>query len=234
MESVFKPERKRYSIVLLGDFNPAMFQPEWFCRNDILSVEDVNFAKDQEKDPVIVTPQATFFKTPQLDVTIKSDRFEVIASKEPYLMAKDFMTKVLDKLGSYTITAYGFNVGAHYPIDSAKTYQLIGDRLAPKKYWVDLLKDEVSGDKRNSGLLSLQMHKKKDDGSGSITMLFQPSSQFNPGVFISSNDHSEMKEEDQSAEIVMEMIESRFESTIKNLFALQETVLEKVVASEDD
>ena len=24
------PERQQYSLILLGEFNPAMFQPEWF------------------------------------------------------------------------------------------------------------------------------------------------------------------------------------------------------------
>lgn len=40
------PERQQYSLILVGDFNPAMFHPEWFKRNDIISPEEIDFEHD--------------------------------------------------------------------------------------------------------------------------------------------------------------------------------------------
>ena len=76
----FSPERKQYSIVLLGTFNPLMFQPEWFGRNDVISIEEVEFARNPNNAlPTIITPQITQFRTSQLFVTVEIERFMVRA-----------------------------------------------------------------------------------------------------------------------------------------------------------
>ena len=227
--NAYNPERKQYSIVLIGEFNPGMFHPEWFCRNDILSREDVAFAcADTNKYPLINTQQITMFKTTQLTVKIETNRFQVVAEKEPLVSLKDFVVKCFDKLGSYVIKAYGFNYSAHYKIDSESKYQEIGDKLAPKEYWADLLGNDISGDDRKGGLCEIQMSEQKADEKGSISMLLQPSAQVKPGVFISCNDHNEVADDDNFAEVVIEKINDRFDSSFESMKILQVSLLTKV------
>lgn len=231
MQSEFKPERKHCSIVMRGSFNPAMFQPEWFCRNGILSVEEVDYARSQENSPIIITPQVSMFRTSQLEVKIEMDRFEVISDKEPHLIIKDFITKTLDNIGNYQITAYGINFAAHFHIEDKHVYQLIWDRLAPKKYWEKLLGDEVSGDERKSGLLTLDMKKERETGYTPVR--FQPSFQIQPGVFISCNEHFNIDDEDSSAIYVMNKIDDEFDSVIKKMGDYQIDLLKALTASEE-
>ena len=66
----FEPERKQFSIVLIGNFNAALFEPEWFFRNGIISQEDVDLARDENSVfPIVVTSQRKGFKVPILSVS---------------------------------------------------------------------------------------------------------------------------------------------------------------------
>ena len=134
------PERQQYSLVLVGNFNPAMFQPEWFKINSIISSEDFDLARsDTLKNSIIVTPQLTIFKTTQLNIKIDQNRFEIIAEKEPFVSVIDFASKTFENLGSFTLKAFGFNYSGHYKVDDISSWHKIGDRLAPKSYWATLL-----------------------------------------------------------------------------------------------
>mgnify|MGYP004485983465 FL=1 len=226
----FIPERKQYSIVLIGDFNPAMFHPEWFTKNDIISQEECDFAKSQTQSvPLIVTSQLTMFKTSQLNVKIETKRFQVVCEKEPFVTLKDFITKTFENLGGYIITAYGINYSAHYNVNSLDLYQTIGDNLAPKKYWEYLLEDEISGSERKSGLTSIQMQKMKADNSGFLSIVLQPSVCIKPGVFIGCNNHTNVSDEDSTAEIVMENLGNRFDDIIANMKEQQVQLLTKAI-----
>lgn len=228
----FQPERRQYSIVLIGDFNPAMFHPEWFRRHEIISPEESNLAQNSS-NPAVVTPQLTIFQTTQLSVRIDQNRFQVVAQKEPLIVVKDFIVKTFEKLGALVIRAYGFNYSAQYKIATYKEYQLIGDRLAPKEYWADLLGDEVTGDERQSGLASLKMLKTKSgDETGQISVNLQPSDLFKPGIHLSCNDHTQIDEENSSAELVIEKIEAAFDATFKKMANLQIRLLEEVTKNE--
>ena len=229
MESKFVPERQQYSIVLLGHFNPAMFHPDWFSKNEIISSEDAATALDEASaTPLLISNQLTIFKTTQFYIKIEANRFQLVAEKEPYDTLKDFIINTLSCLGSTEISAYGYNYSAHYQIPSKEMYQKIGDNLAPKDYWGMLLGDEVSGIDRKSGLINLQMQKAKEDESGRIIVSFQPSTQLKPGVFIACNNHSIMKEDEKSAEYVLKQINSEFKDSMEYMKSLQLNLMDEV------
>lgn len=220
------PEKEQYSIVLVGDFNPMMFQPEWFSRNLIISPEEVDFAKSQTAlSPLIVSPQLTAFKTSQFSIKIEQKRLQVVCEKEPFIVIKDFVLKAFEKLGGFTISAYGFNYSAHYAIDTLETFQKIGDNLAPKKYWESLLGDEVTGTERKSGLAAIQMQKTKEEKRGQISLILQPSILIKTGVFMSCNDHTNVDIEDSNAEQVSEQINENFDKSVAFMRKIQIDVL---------
>ena len=218
--SKYIPERKIFSVVIVGAFNPSMFHPEWFGRNGIISAEDVGIALNVENSiPTIVTPQLTIFTTSQLSIRVEQNRFSVTAEREPFDAVNDVIKKTFEKLGSLTITAYGYNYSAHYDFERDTMRNDFADRIAPKKYWKALLGDDVSGDARQGGLLSIQMNKLKPDGQGAITTVLQPSVPIKKGVYIACNDHNNLKKEEASADIAVEYIDR---DIIKSLKAMEE------------
>ena len=52
------PEISGGSIVLLGSFNPKIFQPEWFFRQELLSEDEV-----KDADIKVIAPQISHFET---------------------------------------------------------------------------------------------------------------------------------------------------------------------------
>lgn len=222
----FKPEMKQYSVVLLGEFNPAMFSPEWFGKNKIIAPEDVEFAKRAGSNS-IVSPAITIFSTQQLNVKIDNVRFQIATNKEPITVLKDFIKKTFDDLANFTIKAYGLNYSAHYKVDSYSDYHRVGDLLAPKKYWKFLLNEDMSGDDRHGGLASIHMVEEKDGGATSISL--QPSNTFKPGFFISCNDHNNLPEEDATADRLLECINNEFETTFEKMKDMQLNLLNGVL-----
>jgi len=227
------PERKQYSIVLIGLFNPLMFQPEWFGKNDVISTEDAEFARSQDNSlPTIITPQLTLFRTSQLSITVEPNRFQVVAEKEPMITIKDFTKKTFEKLGGLTIKAYGFNFSAHYRFENEIKINAFADKLTPKQYWESLLGKDISGENRKGGLSLLQMSQEKENGKGQIFVALQRSVHITHGIFLTCNDHTNIDEGDSAADIVMEMIESDFGTSFENMTKIQKGIIAEASKNE--
>jgi len=228
--SAINPERKQFSIVLVGTFNPTMFQPEWFGRNDVISAEEVEFARNKSNAlPTIITPGLTLFRTSQLSIRIEEDRFQVVAEKEPLLTIKDFARKTFEKLGGLTITAFGYNYSAHYKFVTEAALNDFADKVAPKKYWISLLGEDISGSDRKGGLGSLQMVKHKEDNKGQVSIVLQGSFHVHPGIFLACNDHTNINETDSAADIVMEKIEQSFNESFLSMASIQNTLIAETI-----
>ena len=216
------PERKQYYVVLRGAFNPLMFQPEWFGRNDVIAHEEVTYARNQSNaQPTIVTPQLTLFRTTQFIVTVDSATFQVVAQKEPLVTLKDFVRKTFEKLGGITIGAYGLNFSAHYKFANEELINTFADRLAPKQYWRSLLGDDINSKNRKGGLTSIQMHKFKDNNEGNISILLEQSAHVRPGIWLACNDHVNVNENDSEAEIAIEKLASTFDGSFECMKKIQ-------------
>ena len=224
-----KPEIKQFSVVLIGDFNPAMFSPEWFGKNHIIAPEDVEFALMPSSNP-IVSAAITIFATQQLNIKIDNRRFQVVTNKEPLIVMKDFIVRTFENLNNYTISAFGFNYAAHYKIDSISEYHKVGDLLAPKKYWASLLGEDISGDDRRGGLATIQMQEEKNDEDGQISIILQPSNIIKPGFYMSCNDHTNLNEDDCTAENLIEQVDKKFETSYEKMKSIQTTVLKEVIS----
>ena len=222
----FTPERKQFAIVLAGTFNPLMFQPEWFGRYGVISQEEVESSRNQSNaQPTIITPQLSFFRTSQLNVSVDEARFQVQAEKEPFLLVKDFVKNTFERLGGLTLSAYGFNYSAHYKFRGEAELNAFADRLAPKQYWRTLLGKDVSGDNRTGGLIAIHMSQAKEQADGLINVQLQRSVLTFPGVFIHCNDHTDAKKDRSSADDVIEELDKRFESSLAFLLKIQNDLL---------
>lgn len=228
----YKPESGNVSIVIVGAFNPLMFHPEWFLKNNVVAPGEIEaiMAKStaNNEDPFVVTPNFTIFSTSQLLFNIFPDKFSITAIKEPFSIAQDAVKKTFENLGSMPMKAMGINSSAHFKMLSLSKYQEFGDRLTPKNYWEYLLKDEVKGDDRKSGLAQLTMKKERKDPKGAIVVSVGPSGRFFPeipGVYILCNDHYDFDKEIY-AEKASYLLDKYFDASLQESLKIQMSLFE--------
>jgi len=115
----------QFSIVLLGSFNPAIFHPEWFDRNQILppqEVRDIAEAKRKDSDDlegvkvrfigsnVFVSGAQTRISLPSYMITVSPDRFEVSTQIQgKYEELAKFVAAIFMILEHTPIDAIGIN-----------------------------------------------------------------------------------------------------------------------------
>jgi len=215
----YKPENKNVAIVLLGNFNPLMFQPNWFSVNGIISQLEAD-ASITNNNPCIIAPNITIFNTPQLQIQVQENRFSVTAIKESFSTLKDVVKKSFERLGAMPITAMGINTSAHFNILDKTKFHKFGDRLSPKQYWEKLLGNNTSGDDRTGGLVKLQMMNPKEDKTGIFSVIIERSVRFKYGIFINCNDHYQF-ENNTDAEIAMQRLEESFDISIQKSIDIQ-------------
>lgn len=116
------------SIVLLGNFNPALFHPEWFDRYKILPAQEIQSAEGldvkQEEiqykgkklviknspPPLIVTPDFTQLTFPSLQILVQQDRFECkTIQRSNFNLVLDVIFKTFSLLNHCIVNAVGTN-----------------------------------------------------------------------------------------------------------------------------
>ncbi len=166
------------SIVLIGNLNPAIFQPSWFARHNLLRSEEADAANIN-----IIHPDVASFKTEWLEVNIVRDRFQVSTVQESYHEAlRDLAVGVVGLLSHTPIRVMGVNSDFHFDLVSEDLWNGLGHRLVPKGDWNPLLK--------SPGMQTLVVQGvRPDDLKGYLRVTVQPSARVKYGVFIQVNDH---------------------------------------------
>jgi len=219
----YKPENKNVSVVLIGVFNPLMFHPKWFGANDIISRSEINAVLSNKANPCIVVPNFAVFNTTQLYIQVQEGHFSFTGIKEPFCMVKDVVKKTFERLEAVPVSAMGINISSHFRMPNLSKFQEFADRISPKDIWKDFLGDNVSGDDRTGGLVSMQMMNPKEDNSGCINVNIERSVRFFPGIFINCNDHYQF-DGNTDAETVMQKLEDNFDASIKKSLEIQNSL----------
>ena len=119
------------SIVLLGAFNPRIFQPEWFSRQHLLPQSEVDAANIQ-----IIHQQVAQFDTERFVFQVTDDR--LVAATKPSTVSgplRDLVAGTFYVLEHTPVQAIGLNRQMHFAMPSEEAWHQLGDRLAPKEAW---------------------------------------------------------------------------------------------------
>lgn len=174
------------NIVLIGNFNPAIFHPSWFAAHNLLRAEEADAATIN-----IVHPDVASFKTEWLAVDIVKERFQLGTVQESfYETLRDIVVGILGLLSHTPIKFMGINREFHFDLVSEDSWSGLGHRLVPKEDWNPLLK---SPGMRNLVVEGLR----PDDLKGYLRVMVQPSTQIKYGVYIEVNDHYVLKEDEK-------------------------------------
>jgi len=171
------------NIVLRGNFNPAIFHPSWFAAQELIGQLEADEASIE-----LVHPEAAIFKADWFQIQVVRNRFQEGTVQEPYYEPlRDLVVGTFSLLIHTPIRAMGINHDFHIRLESEKSWNEVGHRLAPKEDWEDLLEDP--------GMLSLTMKgKRTDDFDGHLQVRVEPSTRLTYGVFIEVNDHYQLVE----------------------------------------
>lgn len=172
-----------HSIVLIGNFNPKIFQPAWFGSEGLIQ------KKEAEQSTIeIIHPDVVIFSLEWLRVMVTRERFSVETFQEPFdEILRDLVLGTFKLLRYTPITQIGINRDMHFQMESEEKWHAVGHKLAPKELWTGLLEDP--------GMLRLTMEGKRSDGlKGCIRVTIEPSGKVHPGVSFQYNDHFETKD----------------------------------------
>lgn len=183
-----KPKKDGVSVVVLGSFNPQILTPAWFALNELLPKSAAT-----EAEVNVVHEAGTEFTTDWLHLTCLQSRFQAdTVDPSSFHLLRDLVHSVFELLSHTPTKIAGLNRDRHYQLASEKEWHGLGDRIAPKEGWKDILRGRV-------GLRSLEVEgERSDDFSGYVRIKVAPSGGLKYGVYLQYNDHYDLSSANSS------------------------------------
>lgn len=213
-----KPDAKSATIVLVGNFNPSIFHPQWFAAHDVVSQNEA----DQEAEVEITTQQASVFSITLGRVQVTAQQF-VITGRNPALfkMLNDFVVKTFGILTHTPVHAMGINLDQKWISDDERWHRAFGDRIAPKNKW-DFMK--------RPGLRDIVMEDqdRPDEHTGYIQARIRSLREKPLAILISVNDHYEIQDYKNSmgASPVLDILRTSWDASIQRSESIIKNIIE--------
>ena len=213
-----EPEIAGVDIVLVGEFNPTIFSPQWFSANKLLREGTAESA-----DVKVIHPDLTSFTADWVRLQVTRERFAAGSVQAPFAPLRDLVHRTFrENLFHTPLRAFGINFSVHFLVDSSATRDLIGNKLAPLAPWGPW-RERLALDGRDGGMASLQMAQTRPEeraARGRVTVTVEPSKRVGQesgrGVFVKTNDHfAGSADSPGSAEKLMKTLATEFEGSLK-------------------
>lgn len=200
-----------HSIVIIGDFNPIIFHPEWFSKNGLIPSSEAEAAKIK-----VVHRDITLFNLEWLNFELTRERFKVSTSNEAmYEPLRDLVIGVFRLLSHTPLKMLGINNEIHFQIPVQETLDFF-DVLSPSSYWNGVLDEPYFG--------SILMREERKEGlPGFLGIKIEASGKVEGGLFFQFNDHYQVKNEGTKvldAKEILTTLESKWQKSFDNCFTL--------------
>ena len=213
------PELESVTIVVVGNFNPAIFSPAWFALQGLLPR---SVAENAEL--LINHPEITDFKAESLRVTTTQDRLSVQTQSVPHVKVCDLVARMFTELLPHTpLKCLGINRNVDFLVKDKKEMDRIGRALAPLEPWGELGK-QLGFHEEQGGMTTLTMTRNAPDGRAAgdqINVRVEPSKSLanngKIGVFVGINDHHTLTETtaQETAPKLMKALKDNFNPSLK-------------------
>lgn len=171
------PQVNGASIVLAGSFNPTIFQPQWFARQNLLPQAEADAAKI-----LVLVPQICDFETERFRVQVTTERFAAFSKPDANpVPLRDLVLGTFFILEHTPVTAIGLNRHMHFELGTVEQWHALGDRLVPKEPWRDILKTGRPG--MRTLVIEGMMDGSEDPAGPKLTVKVEPSVQVKYGAF---------------------------------------------------
>lgn len=201
------------SIVLVGNFNPKIFHPEWLIRKEI--VEEWDYSKDKVVN-VGDLSQISLPSNRRLSVLLNQYALTSQMASD-FLTLKDVVTNTFTVLKETPISQMGMNYTAEIKLDSYDRWRQFGDQLAPKQRWIDCIDyyDKLNEEQiRYFGLYELVMElPRNDDFNGYIRPKIKALSSADLTLTFNVNNHVEVEAAD--AMNMVKVLEQSWEGSLQ-------------------
>ena len=204
MTFTYTLEINAVSIVLIGSFNPAIFNPLWFKVHDLIKPDEADSAKLE-----ITHPEVSSFSTDWLKLQVLHKRFAAATTDPSHFPSlKDLVRGTFSLLEHTPVSKMGLNRLMHFRMSSTKEWHEFGDLVAPKEHWKVIM--------NKPGLISLRMEDPRTEGhKGYVRVKIEPSARIQPGVFVEVNNHYE-SESENGLEVMMGVLESSWSNVLSS------------------
>jgi hypothetical protein len=179
------------TIVLLGSFNPRIFQPFWFAAQDLIRSDEA-----EKADIKLIHSDIAMFSIGWAQLQVSSDRFAISTIKD-HILIRDLVVGTFRVLEHTPVRALGMNRELHYALASQAQWHSLGDQLAPKEIWRQVLTPNY-----RPGMKALVIEGQRP-GSSAVTfnVKVEPSRQVQNGVYFQTNEHHQASQVDSSEEL---------------------------------
>jgi len=177
------PEMTGSNIVLVGSFNPSIFQPAWFKANNLLRPQECDAAKIE-----LIHPEISSFSIDWLKISVFLNRFSVeTADAHHFEPLRDLVLGIFGLLEHTPVSKMGLNRQMHFSMISLEKWHGFGHMLAPKELWKGIMEEP--------GLLSMTMQDRRKEPPGYVRVKIEPSTKITPGIYMEVNNHYEFEGE---------------------------------------
>ncbi|NKE72921.1 hypothetical protein [Candidatus Manganitrophus noduliformans] len=206
------------SIVLVGSFNPEIFHPSWFAKNDLIQKVEAEESKIEGLE--IVHRELTKFSLNWLSIQVVHQKFVALTSDVAHFNPlRDLVIMTFEILKHTPVKQLGMNRIVDFSFEDEQAWHKVGDTLAPKGIWEKSLSGRV-------GLTALGVQSKLTNGlQGYTNVNLQPSARTKHGVTININNHVEIADGQNIAAILSEHWVTSMDKAIK----IAQTTLREVL-----
>ncbi len=213
-----KPDSVRVTIVLLGDFNPKIFQPAWFALHNLIPKPE---AEDAEIS--LLNHDVCAFKTSWLKIDVLRERFQASPLEDGRdEELRDLVLGTFGALDQTPLHTIGINTIANWSFPDEATWHEVGHRLVPKEgIWDSILEKPGMAILRVAGVRS-------DDYKGLVNVTVVPIREEKIfRVRVEVNDHIVVRPKDdvRGAEAVVTVLRTVWDDSRKRAKNIIERLL---------
>ena len=169
------------SIVVRGNFNPAIFSPRWFLDEELIGTSEY-----EDSTVEIISPTLTVFRMGWANLHSSNDTFQVnTRDQDEFERLRDIVIGVLRTLRHTPVAVLGLNRDLHIAVPDRESLDRIGDRITPKDIWESTLPF--------AGMRGVTMWGSRQDlYGGHVQVTIEPSMRVPNAVYVSHNDHYDL------------------------------------------
>lgn len=206
------------SLVLLGNFNPSIFNPYWLSEEGCIKKTEEKTAKIN-----ITHPQISDFSVGEwLHISVTPDRFQANLLDNSYLdIFFDLVISIFDKLLYTPLTQMGINNTYEYSFSDIDGKNKLLKLLAPSNIWQQIKNEPIFVSQR------IAFKKESTDLYNNFYNVSLSQSEKNDiGLSININDHYELKNVHNSRNIIiMELFQKNWHESNKETLEIANKIM---------